>query len=58
MLVRFVAVLDTVIWGEKQLLAVFKGVEQTGVPNLVWSKQDLKTEPAVGRDSLARGTHN
>jgi len=58
MLVRFVPVLDTAVWCVKRLLAVFQAIEQTGVPNLVRLKHDLKTEPAVGRDSLARSTRN
>jgi hypothetical protein len=55
---RLAAGLNTVIWRMEELLAVFEGIEQAGVPNLVWLKRDLKTEAAVGRNSLAWGMHH
>jgi hypothetical protein len=55
---RVVTGLNTLIGPMEELLAVFEGIEQAGVPNLVWLKRDLKTEPPVGRNSLARGMHH
>src|SRR5262249_46785495 len=52
MLARVVAVLDTVIWRIERLLAIFEGIEQTGVPNLVWLKHDLKTERPLAETAL------
>src|SRR5215475_8120945 len=53
-----VAGADTVIWRLEELLAIFKCVEQASMPNLIRLKRDLKTEPAVGRNSLARSTQH
>src|SRR6516162_5557709 len=58
MLARFVAALDTVIWRMERLVAIFEGIEQAGMPNLVWLKHHPKTESTVGRNSLAWSTQH
>src|SRR6516165_6629348 len=52
---RLSAGLNTIIGRLEAVLAILECVLQAGVPSLVRLKCDLKTEPAVGGNSLARG---
>src|SRR5258708_24732566 len=55
---RLVARPNTMARRVEELLSILEFVEQASVPSLHWLKGDLKTEPPIGENGVARCARN